>query len=350
MSPWIVAVRAALPSPRPQGWQAFQQAVGLAEAGVSSVTLVGDPGMLEGVPPDLAGWLGRPLPPALVVVRPGRPHRPPMAGVLFRRNLARHRSRASVLLCRDPRVAAAQAGRWRRVLMEWHVRPDPTRHRAALAGADQHVTVAAGLAEDLREAGVPAARILLLPNACGLDPARAAARTRGEGFVVAIGLHRRGGLDQALDAWRVDPELPPLHIAGADQDGVRTGVWRESIQLDPLLRGRILLVGPAWGEAREALLDRASVWLALYPRDPDTETRLCPLQVADAAGSGLPLVTSDLPSIRAMLVGVPAGYAPPDDPSALAARVKEAVRSGRPALDPRPSWADRAHCLLEASP
>ena len=351
MTPWVVAVRAALPSPRPQGWQAFQQAVGLVEAGVPSVTLVGDAAMAEGVPDHLGGWLGRPLPAGLRVVRPGRPHRPPVAGLLFRRHMARVRSRESVLLCRDPRVASAEAGRWRAVLREWHVRPDPriARHREALAGADLHVTVASGLVADLRAAGVPAARILLLPNACGLDPARAAARGLGGGLVLALGTHRRGGLDQALAAWRLEPTLPTLLIGGVDQGSSRVAGWRLRIEEDPLLRGRVELAGAAWGSAREDLLDRASVLLAPYPDDDDTARRLCPLQVADAAGSGLPLVTTDLPSIRALLEGVPAGYAPADEPSALAASVLEALSAPRPAFRPRPGWDHRAGRLLEAS-
>ena len=350
MTPWVVAVRAALPSPRPQGWQAFQQAVGLAESGASSVSLVGDAGMDEGVPASLADWLGRPLPPGLTVTRPRGRHRPPVAGVLFRRNLARLRSRGSVLLCRDPRVAAQQAGRWRRVVMEWHVRPDPTaaRHRAALEGADLHVAVAQGLADELRAAGVGEPRLLLLPNACGLDRSRAAARTSGEGIVVALGLHRRAGLDQALAAWQAEPRLPQLYIAGVDQGAVRLAAWRDRIAGDHRLNGRVILIGPAWGAEREDLLDRASVWLAPYPRDDDSVHRLCPLQVADAAGSGLPLVTSDLPSIRAMLQGVAAGYAAPHDPSALAGRVLEALSAPRPAWSPRPDWTDRADRLREA--
>jgi glycosyltransferase involved in cell wall biosynthesis len=168
--------------------------------------------------------------------------------------------------------------------------------------------------------------------------------------VLALGLHRRSGLDQALAAWQREPRLPPLHIAGVDQGEVRVADWWRRVRADPALRDRVLLIGPAWGVAREDLLDRASVWLAPYPVDRDTAHRLCPLQVADAAGSGLPLVTSDLPSIRAMLPGAPAGYAAPDDPSALAARVLEALSAPRPAWSPRPGWADRADRLLEACP
>ncbi|MCP4871840.1 MAG: glycosyltransferase family 4 protein [Proteobacteria bacterium] len=350
-SAWVVAVRAALPSPRPQGWQAFQQAVGLAESGVPSVTLVGDAGLSEGVPDSMEAWLGRPLSEALTVVRPSRRFRPPTAGFLFRRSLRRLRDPSSTLLCRDARVAAAEGGRWRRVLLEWHVRPDPTNptHAAALAAADLHITVAAGLAEDLRQAGVEPARVQVMPNACGLDRGRAqeraAAANQPNPPVLALGLHRRDGLELALEAWRRDPRLPALWIAGEDQDHERVGRWAASVERDPALKGRVRLVGAHWGPAREDLLDQAGAWLALYPRDDHTETRLCPLQAADAAGSGLPLVTTDLPSIRQLLGGRAARFVPPDDPDELASAVRSSLAEGRPPFVPRASWADRARSL-----
>jgi glycosyltransferase involved in cell wall biosynthesis len=350
---WVVAVRAALPSPRPQGWQAFQQAVGLAEAGALQVHLVGDAAIEDGVPSSLERWLGRPLPAALEVHRPARRRRPPLAGYLFRRSMARLRDRSRTLLCRDPRVAAREAGRWRRVLMEWHVEPRPgeAAHRGAIDGADLHVASAAGLLDDLLRAGVEPGRIVLAHNACGLDRGRAAARAaaEGEGAVVALGLHRRGGLDLALDAWRLAPSLPPLLVAGRDQGGVRVDDWRARVAADPALVGRVELVGPAWGASREELLDRADAWLALYPEDDATRTRLCPLQVADAAGSGLPLVATDLPSIRSLLDGAPARYAHPGDPASVAAAVRAALDDGRRPPPARPDWADRAALLIGAA-
>jgi len=270
---WVVAVRAALPSPRPQGWQAFQQAVGLAEAGVPRVVLVGDAGIIDGVPGDLQEWLGRPLPPTLEIRRPGRRFRPPIAGLLFRRTLAGLRDPDATLLCRDPRVAASEGGRWRAVVLEWHVRPDPSdpRHAAALSSADLHVTVAAGLASDLVEAGVTRDRVRVLPNACGLDRDRATRRRSNPGGpVVAMGLHRRGGLDLALEAWRRHPDLPLLRVAGRDQGGARIGRWSQRIEDDPALRGRVELIGPrGGGSARSSWTTPPLGW----PCIPGTPTR-----------------------------------------------------------------------------
>lgn len=344
----VVAVRAALPSPRPQGWQAFQQAVGLAAAGAGGVALLGDAGRPEGGPTDLADWLGRPLPQSLSVFVPPRPSRPPLAGLRFRWTL--RGLRGGMLLCRDPRVAAAQPDVWSAVVMEWHVAPDPADpvHRRALARADLHVTPAPGLYADLRAAGVVASRALLLPNACGLDPVRATRRAAARdpaAPVLALGLHRRSGVDDALAAWERHADLPTLLIGGRDQGGERHAGWAARLA-QPALAGRVRLIGPVWGQAREDLLDRCATWLAPYPSDATTRTRLCPLQVVDALGSGLPVVAPRIPCIEAL--GGHALLYEAGDPDGLAAAVRSAraSESGHP-VD-RPRWADRGQQLLAA--
>jgi len=351
MSRFVVAVRAALPSPRPQGWQALQMAVGLADRGVQT-TLIADAARPDGGPSSLASWIGRDLPSALQAVIPRKVSSPPWAGVRFRRALSMAAGRDATLICRDPRVAASQRStRWRSVVMEWHVQPDPTdpRHRGALRNADLHVTVAPGLLDDLDFAGVPARRKLLLPNACGLGRERARGRAPvAGGPVVAMGLHRRDGLDHALRAWQLAPALPPLLIVGRDQGGVRWDRWRDKI-LAAGLEGRVSLCGPVWGDAREDLLDTASAWLAAYPEDEETRARLCPLQVMDALGSGLPLIAPRLHSVLAASGGAPFHDYKPEAPGSLAAAVQEAIAAPRLGRgEDRPRWGDRAADLIEA--
>lgn len=325
-------------------------AVGLADRGVPT-TLIADAARPDGGPESLESWLGRDLPGRLRAMVPGKVSSPPWAGVRFRRALSAASRRDAVLLCRDPRVAATQrSGRWRSVVMEWHIQPDPTdaRHRAALRNADLHITVAPGLMDDLGAAGVPAYRRVLLPNACGLELHRALERVPTVGGpVIAMGLHRRDGLDHALRAWQLAPSLPPLLIVGRDQGSVRHDRWRHRI-LAAGLAGRVSLGGPVWGSAREDLLDGASAWLAAYPEDEQTRARLCPLQVVDALGSGLPLIAPRLCSVLAASDGAPLHEYAPGDPSSLAGAVLSAVRSprlGQPGE--RPRWADRAGALLE---
>jgi glycosyltransferase involved in cell wall biosynthesis len=349
---WVVAVRAALPSPRPQGWQALQQAVGLAESGSGEVVLVGDAARADGGPADLEEWLGRPQPSNLRLVQSRSPHRPPLAGLLFRRGLGAVASPDRVLLCRDQRVAAAQSRRrWAAVVMEWHVRPDVTRRqdRLALARADLHVAPSPGLAADLRSAGLSEDRLALLPNACGLDPERARQRAAGRrpdgAPVVAMGLHRRGGLDLALDAWAENPQLPPLWLVGRDEGGVRYDGWMRRIAADDRLRGRVSLLGPRWGAAREKLVDDAALWLALYPDDEDSRSCLCPLQVVDAAGSGLPVVATAIESVSAALGDFPHHPVVAGDPGSVALAVAAALAGPGPeptSAASRPRWVDRA--------
>ena len=353
---WVVAVRAAMPSPRPQAWQAFQQAVGLAQSGLPEVVLVADAALPDGGPDVLEDWIGHPLPRALRVIVPTRWHRPPLAGVLFRRSLRALRSREATLLCRDPRVAATEGIHWRRLLLEWHIRPDPERpsHRRALEAADLHIAVSLGIRDDLHDVGVSPSRVVVLPNACGLDLARAVRRAEAAGQprtsqrpVLALGLHRRSGLDQALAAWRAAPDLPPLLLGGRDQGDLRTSSWSRQVDSDPSLRGRVRFLGPVWGLDREELLDSVGLWLCLYPRDEDSVERLCPLQVADASGSGLPFVASDLPSIRHQLGHRIGELVEGEDPLVLAAAIRRGLDSPPTAPLERPRWLDRARRLIQ---
>ena len=120
------------------------------------------------------------------------------------------------------------------------------------------------------------------------------------------------------------------------------------IQGDAHLRGRVSLLGPRWGDAREDVVDAASLWLALYPEDDATRSRLCPLQVVDAAGSGVPVVATSLESVAAALGDFPYHKVAPGDPDSLARAILEATSSPRPGAQfasRRPRWVDRAQDL-----
>jgi glycosyltransferase involved in cell wall biosynthesis len=345
----VVAVRAHVPAPRPQGFQALQQAVGLAELGVVTTFLAHPARGLE-APAALQTWLGRTLPPKLTVRVPERDLGATVRGLQLRASLLALRSRERVLLCRDPKIAAAEVGRWAFVAHEWHEapRPDDAAHRETLGRVDLHVPVAPGLRELLRAAGVPAERVLLLPNASSLRRERAARRrdgwTSGQGPVLVLGLHRRPGARDVLAAWDQDARLPDLLVAG-EREGTDLPRWLGARPGDP----RIRFTGPAWGQAREDLLDCAALWLCPYPRDTETEGALCPLQVCDALASGLPVVAPDLPSVHALEgPGALAHTYEPGDARDLARAVRDALTAGPGFAAPaRPRWVDRAARLRE---
>ncbi len=344
----VVAVRAHVPSPRPQGFQALQQALGFADRGLPTAFVADPPAPGDG-PRSVGEWLGRAHPPDLTLHLPRRDLGGSARGFQFRRTLRGLRSPTSVLWCRDARVAAAEVGHWRLVTHEWHIRPDtadPT-HRKVLDQTDLHVAVAPGLADDILFAGVSADRILLLPNATSLlrprAVDRAARRLDRPVRALLLGLHRRPGVRLALSAWSSDPTLPPLTVAG-ERQGADLRAWAGG----PEVAG-VTWTGPAWGANREDLLDEHDLWVCPYPEDEDTARRLCPLQVCDALASGLAVVTPSLPSIDAIDPESIAHRYDADSPESLAAAVHRAVTQrarGRPEL--RPRWEDRADRLIEA--
>jgi len=217
-----------------------------------------------------------------------------------------------------------------------------------------HLTPSQGIADDLCRSGVDPHRIVLLPNACGLS--RDAARRRVTSAsdrqrpVLAMGLHRRSGIDLALSAWRKDATLPDLIVAGRDQGSVRFAAWSRAIEDDPRLAGRVHLLGPCWGRRREELLERVGLWLTLYPEDDVTRRSLCPLQVVDAVGSGLPVVATDLPSTRFAVGDGLVTFVAPDDVDSLVEGIHRSLAGPRPSEQQvvgRPRWEDRAHRLVE---
>lgn len=87
-------------------------------------------------------------------------------------------------------------------------------------GVSRFIALTGGIAEHLREFGIPSDRISIKPNAIP-DPGYAA--TVGEGFLFAARLSAEKGLGLLVDAWRSHPEgsLGRLRIAG---DGPLRGV------------------------------------------------------------------------------------------------------------------------------
>ncbi|MEM9382805.1 MAG: glycosyltransferase [Planctomycetota bacterium] len=246
--------------------------------------------------------------------------------------IVRARFGGALVLARDVEVAHALAGRGR-VGMEIHRVPGgATRRRWLLDAVHAGVPVVAisgGVLEDLIEIGVPADRVLVEHDAYdpALEdelPARADARARlgldADRPVVlyAGGLLRWKGVDVLVDAARsgalgsalvvvvggMDRDVDELRARSAGLENVRVDGFRPAHDVPAYLAAADVGVVP----------NRAT------PRISSHHTS--PLKVFEAMAARLPLVVSDLPSLRDVLEPDEATFVPPEDPAALAEGIR----------------------------
>jgi len=291
-SPEVLVVSRHDPlAPRPQSIQVLRSAAGLAAAG-ATVTLVMDAGG-EARPTraQVERHLGHPLGEGLTLHLVHGRH--PGARGLRRRALLLRLTREplAAVLTREVRLVRQLhrlrrlTGRRLRLALEWHAIPSVLGEHdegeaEAAAVADAHVYVSAGLAQAVRERLDPPSPGLIAPNACWLA-AEGVARRRLEELgrartVVSAGLARPHADDELVRSTALPAGLT-LREAGTATAGTRS---------------------PA---GADALLDGALCQLALYRDDPNTRTFASPLKVAQAPATGVPLVASDLPTVRALV-------------------------------------------------
>ncbi len=347
-------------APRPQPLQILSTAAGLARGGARVDVVLDAPGApgARGAAAlgEHLGWM--PGPRATVHLL-GQRH-PGVRG-LRRRLLLRRllRDGVEVILCRDISLTAALGrSRGRRrgagplLVHEWHAVPTALGQRdegeaAAAAAADLHVCVSEGLARHLRERLPVRGPIHVVPNGCHLDRGVATAALSGLAAarrVLVAGLFR-GPTDHELLA-RVARRLPDglsLTVAGTPPD---PGAWSRGVDL-------LGVLPPA---AVPPLLPGCLAQLALYRRDLNTERFASPLKVLQAMASGVPLVATDLPTVRSLVEhGRSALLVPPGDAGAvadalatLAAHRDLARRLAGAALDDAAgrTWDHRGRTLL----
>jgi len=203
------------------------------------------------------------------------------------------------------------------VVHEWHSVPSALGQGSegegrAAAAAVAHVFVSRGLREFVdRRFGV-AGPTLVLPNGCFLDDA--AARRRLQDLpnatdVVVAGLFRQPTDVRVLAtlAGHLPADLR-LVVAGDAPAECRQAEGVRALGTVPPAR-------------IPSLLDGALCQLALYGEDLNTETFASPMKVVGAMGSGVPLVATDLPTVRD-LTGSDALLVPPGDTTAAADAVR----------------------------
>lgn len=379
----LVVANTRLPSKRAQALQVVQTSAAFARAGARTTVVHARRRQVEALPAGVGlwEWYGvaagpRPelcatscidwidLVPRRLQYWPAR-----LQERSFARNAAREVSRrdaAALVYSREVEAALPLVRRGRAgVFLEIHRVPEGRLRRAELracaAACAGVVAISGGVRDDLVALGVDRGRIVVEHD--GFEPARfahlpsrAAARAAlglpadAPLVVYTGGLLEWKGVEVLVDAARGLPEVRFAIAGGMDAD-----VERLRARAGGLANVRIDgFVAP----------DRVPLYLAagdvgVVPNrsTPAISARhTSPLKVFESLACGLPLVASDLPSLRDVLDDESALFVAPDEPAALARGLRElladAPRRERMAAAGRErarlhDWDGRARRLLD---
>lgn len=346
---WLIA-NARLPSERAQSLQVMQTAAAFARAGVDSTLVYARRRKAPTLPTGVTLYEHYQVPPgarpalretacidwidALPVSLQYFPAR--LQELTFSRNAARAVEREGlelVVYSREIEAARRLLRRGRgRVFLELHRVPAGELRRRwlgeVLARASGVVAISGGVREDLVALGGRPDAICVEHD--GFDAQRFATRPSREharreldlpqdAVVVAYtgGLLAWKGAELIVEAARALPELRFV-LAG----GMAADVERLRERASGIANLRIDGFQPP--ERVALYLSAADIGLAPNRSQPAISSKYTsPLKVFEAMAVGLPLVASDLPSMREVLThGVDAWLVPPDDPAALAQGIR----------------------------
>jgi glycosyltransferase involved in cell wall biosynthesis len=228
--------------------------------------------------------------------------------------------------------------------------PPSTAKRRRLAGresfvfgaADGYVTITRGLADELEERFGRRERLAVVPDGVRLEPDidPAPAATGGRPVVAYAGhLYAWKGVDVLLEAIARVPEADALIVGGherePDFERVRTLARNLGIM------DRVTFTGLVDPPRVRALLSRATMLALPNPASAISTRFTSPLKLFEYMATGRPIVASDLPAFREVLVpGETAVLVPPGDPAALADGLRSVIAD--PALGARLAAAARA--------
>ena len=347
--PLVLVANARMPSQRAQSLQVAQCAAAYQRAGAATTlvfakraktmplpqgtSLWGFYGIEDAAPPAVEAvpcidWIDR-VPRALQYA-PARLQEQTFARGAASRVLAGHAD--ARVLSREVEVAVRllRAGR-EDVFLEVHRVPGGKLRRRWLAEAARGVrgilAISGGVREDLLALGLPEAKVKVEhdghdPARFAMRPARAEARAAlglAEGAPVAVytgGLLAWKGVDVLVEAARTLPDVYFVVAGGMDGD-----VKRLRARAGGLANVRFDGFQPP---ARVPLyLAAADLGVVPNRSKPAISARhTSPLKVFEAMAASLPIVASDLPSLRELLEdGRDALLVAPDDPQALAAGI-----------------------------
>ena len=376
---WIANAR--LPSRRAQGLQVVRMAGALAGCGAQVRLLHAERHPTPSLPPGVSlfenyGVTAQPQPQVLAVPcwdyidrTPSRLQYLParLQELTFARNAARAVQAAGtgLVLTRELETARhlVRAGH-RGTFLELHRVPGGRTRtrwlREALAGVRGAIAISGGVAEDLVALGLDGDRLLIEHDAADLAPfdgrtTRAAARSRlGVGtesplVVYAGSLLPWKGVEILIDAAGFLPEVEFLVAGGSPEEVERLARRSQG-------SGNIRLDGHQDPTRIPDYLIAADVFCVPNRSQPAISARYTsPLKVFEAMASGVPMVVSDLPSLRDILHGDEAEFVAPDSATALAAGIRTLVEDPHRRYQmskrlriraPKHSWEGRARRIL----
>ena len=378
--PLLLIANARMPSQRAQSLQVAQASAALARAGAATTLLHArrrDTAELpvealfdhyavpRGVRPSVEAvpcmdWIDR-VPRALQFV-PAR-----CQEFSFAYGAAQRAKRVSMetrILTRETEVAGLLRGR-PGLFLELHRVPGHALRRRALVGAVEQgarvIAISGGVRQDLLELGLPPEAICVEHDAFEVSrfdslPSRSSARLAldlapNRPLVAYVGgLLAWKGVDVLLDAARRLPEVGFLIMGGMDRDVARLRQRAEGLD-------HVQITG--FADPRRAAMALCAADISVVPNrgTPAISARYTsPLKIFEAMAVGLPVVCSDLPSMRDVLDDNMAVFVPPEDSGALAealdsllgddARMRS-ISSALQAEAPKHTWDARALRILE---
>lgn len=378
-----VVANTRLPSQRAQALQVVQSAAAFSRAGCDATILYADRRAAIELPrgQDVFDYYGvpagprpalEPVPcldwidavPRQLQYLPSRAQELTFARNATRRILDRHRD--ALVIAREIECGRGLARRgFERLVLEIHRVPGGKLRRRwlldAARGALGVIAISGGVRDDLLRLGVDAAKVrvehdAIEPARFAALPSRAVARAElGLDANARIAVYTGGllewkGVDVLVDAARLLPDVQVVIAGGMDRD-----VERLRAHASGLAQVRIDGFQPP---SRVALyLAAADVGVVPNRAQPAISARYTsPLKVFEAFATGLPLVASDLPSLRELLTdGLDGVLVAPDDAAALARGISRLIqdepllRSASVRVLQRSrehTWDARAHRIL----
>lgn len=358
--PLVLIANARMPSQRAQSLQVLQVAAAFARAGAATtllharrfptpslppgVNLFDYYGLCPGSRPTVTAipcsdWIDRV--PTRMQYLPAR-----LQELTFARNAAKHIQKAGVhgrVLSREAESARSLLSGSKahpNVYIEVHRVPGgQTRKRwllEAASGARGVIAISGGVRDDLVSLGIPSGDILVEHDGfeAGHEPiAKRDARSKlgldqdRKVVVYTGGLLDWKGVDLVVDAAVTLPDVQFVIAGGMDRDVEKLRA-RYKLNLENGAPNNVRLDGfVAPAQVRHYL---ASADLGLVPNrsKPAISARYTsPLKVFEAMDAGLPLVVSDLPSLRDILNEEEACFFAADDSKALESAIRETLSS-----------------------